>query len=195
MTGQFRGQLPGCSGFIEGFFSGALEFEGGLGEMAKGIEHPDIRSRAFREFGFKRGRVEIGQKSVHADDGDAEAGLVEKLGVRLLEYGGGEVEASPHFIKPILLPEPILKAAGVPAGEIGCIEVMSLFAKGADDGAIGGAVAEHEIEAFAGVGGETGDFAMSANAAECGGGGGPSGGTVWWFRGLHETGALFGFRI
>lgn len=147
-----------------GFFVGAaLEFEGGFGEMAECIEDAYVGARVFGEFGLKGGRVELGEESVHAGDGDAETGLIEELSVWLFDDDGGEIEASAHFVKPGLFAEPILKATGMPAGEGGQVEAVSALLESFEDGTVGGAIAEHAVEKFARFGGQPGDFAVTTD--------------------------------
>jgi hypothetical protein len=142
----------------------ALEFKGGTGEVAKGVEDADVGAGTFGEFGLKSRGIKFGEEGVNADHGDTKAGLVEEVGVRLLNDGGGKIEASAHFFEPGLFTEPILESAGMPAGEVGLIEVMALLAKGCDDSVVGSAIAEEEIEALAQFSGQAGDFAMAPNA-------------------------------
>jgi len=80
-----------------------------------------------------------------------------------LHQGGGEVDAGAHILEPGLFAQPILKAAGMPAGEIGRIELVTELAEGSTDGGVGGAVVEHDVKAFTEFSGEACNFAVPTN--------------------------------
>lgn len=148
-----------------GLFFVRGEVFGGANDLAEGVEDADVSAGTLGEFRGQDRRVELDEEGIEAEDGDTKAGAVKEGGVFLVYNRGGEIEPESHFLEPRLFAEPVLEAAGIPTGEASFIQEAALFAERADDGAVGGAVAEHEIEAFSKVRSQTGDFAMAPDGA------------------------------
>ena len=68
------------------------------------------------------------------------------------------IEAVIHFIEPKALFPPVLEPALVPAAEVGFREGDTVLAVFGDDGGVGDAVAEHDVELVAEVVGKASDF-------------------------------------
>ena len=145
----------------------ALEVDGGFGEFAKGVEDAGIGAGFASELFAQDGRVELHQQGIHAGDGDAEAGGVDRCAIFLLHDFVGEIEAETHFFEPRLIAEPVLVATGFPAGEVVNGDGVrrrrvSRMTEVFDDFGVGDTVEEHGVDEFAEFFGQACDFAGSA---------------------------------
>jgi hypothetical protein len=110
----------GGGGFVEfscvggEFGTLAVVFEGGFGEFREGVEDASVVRGILGELVHEVRGIEIGQEIVHLFDGDADAGLVDLGGVRVLEDVAGEVKFFAQLVEPVLFLESIFVPAGMP---------------------------------------------------------------------------------
>ena len=165
-----------------------MKLHAGLGEVTKGVKDSDVGTGVFGEFVSEGRGIEIEKQRIHTCYGDAEASLINEVGVGLFEEGGSEIESGAHFMEVCLVAEPILKAAGVPAGEIGLIELMAKASEGLDNRGVREAIMEHPVKALTALSGEPGDLRVAADRGGTAGVGfGSAGSWCGTFRGHEEV--------
>ena len=148
-----------------------VESENGAAEAGEGIGGPNV----FVGIGIavRAGSGEVTEEFAKADGGELEAAFGELDGVGPGEEVGEGFVPGAHFRPPELVFEPVLVTAVFPIGEVvfGDSAEEGRSARGLeflDDTMVRDAVLNHEIELFADLDGEAGDFAGAAAAGDDG---------------------------
>jgi len=101
-------------------------------------------------------------------NGNPEAGLINEVGVGLIDDLFGKVEAGAHFFEPGLFLKPVLVTTGVPPADVVFVQVVAALGKFLDDFGVGSAITEHEIEELAVLTGEPRDLTSSPPTGRAG---------------------------
>ena len=124
-----------------------LQVQGFFADARDGGEEAQVNGGV----GLGIGNGQFGEKFAHADGGELEAQFLEFVGLAVLGEIEGEIEPGGEDIEAVLLPEPILVAAGIPVGDVAGRNLTGQRGIGGllefkDDLVVGGAVGEAVVD-------------------------------------------------
>jgi len=145
-----------------------LEGQGFAGQAGEGVDQASefFGLRLVGGIGGAAGEAEAHKLIEHLGGRNAQGGFVNCAGVWGGEDIGGELGFGGQALKPFALEKPILVGAVFPAGEVhlgnGVRQRWSGVLELLENGGIGEAVLEHEVDFVANFPGQPGDLAIGA---------------------------------
>jgi len=140
----------------------AFAFDFGVGDPGEGIEEAGEIGGVGADLVQEAGEVEVAQELAEAGGGELEGGFVDFVAVGVVGQVDGEGLAGAGFFEMFLMAEPVQVAAGFPVGEVHGVEVFDWVAEFLEDGRVGEAIEEGEVDLVAEGFGEAGDFAQAS---------------------------------
>jgi len=139
-----------------------FEDEGLAAETGEGVEQASEIGEVAIHFTFEAARGEIPEALENLGEGDLEDDLMEFGVILAAEHFDGGLLPGAHLLGPVKFFEPVHIAPAFPFGEVIESQVLGVAAEFFEDGAVGKAIADQEIDPVAEGLGETGDLAIAS---------------------------------